>query len=85
MDADPRLVDDVIEPDFDDAFAVDAATVEAFQRDGHACVRGLASPAEVADAFCDSRLGTAYDGTYGMLTSGGLRSIVDRTTPVVED
>jgi putative acyl-CoA dehydrogenase len=43
------------------------------------------APAEVADAFCDSRLGTAYDGTYGMLTSGGLRSIVDRATPVVED
>ena len=43
------------------------------------------APAEVADAFCGSRLGTAYDGTYGMLTSGGLRSIVDRATPVVEE
>ncbi len=42
------------------------------------------APAEVADAFCSSRLGTAFDGTYGMLTSGGLRSIVDRATPVVE-
>jgi putative acyl-CoA dehydrogenase len=43
------------------------------------------APAEVADAFCGSRLGAAYDGTYGMLTSGGLRSIIARATPVVED
>ncbi len=43
------------------------------------------APAEVVDAFCSSRLGASYDGTYGTLTSGGLRSIVDRATPVVED
>jgi putative acyl-CoA dehydrogenase len=43
------------------------------------------APTEVADAFCGSRLGAAYDGTYGMLTSGGLRSIIARATPVVED
>ncbi len=53
-----------------------------------ACLQGSLlvrfAPPEVADAFCDSRLGTAYDGTYGTLTSGGLRAIVDRATPVVE-
>jgi ectoine hydroxylase-related dioxygenase (phytanoyl-CoA dioxygenase family) len=38
----------VPEPDFDDAFTVGTATVEAFRRDGHVCVRGLAAAAEVA-------------------------------------
>jgi ectoine hydroxylase-related dioxygenase (phytanoyl-CoA dioxygenase family) len=33
---------------FADPVAVDAAIVEAFQRDGHACVRGLATAQEVA-------------------------------------
>jgi putative acyl-CoA dehydrogenase len=43
------------------------------------------APAEVADAFCGSRLGTSYDGTFGTLTSSvsDLRGIVDRATPVV--
>jgi putative acyl-CoA dehydrogenase len=43
------------------------------------------APAEVADAFCASRLGTSYDGTYGTLTASttDLRAIVDRATPVV--
>ena len=36
------------------------------------------SPAEVADAFCGSRLGTSYNGTFGMLTSGSLRQVVER-------
>jgi putative acyl-CoA dehydrogenase len=51
-----------------------------------ACLQGSLlvrhAPAAVADAFCGSRLGTTYDGTYGTLTSGDLRTIVDRATPV---
>jgi putative acyl-CoA dehydrogenase len=43
------------------------------------------APAEVADAFCASRLGATYDGTYGMLTSSSadLATIVERATPLV--
>jgi putative acyl-CoA dehydrogenase len=43
------------------------------------------APPEVADAFCDSRLGSSYDGTYGALSTpvADLRTIVARTTPVV--
>jgi putative acyl-CoA dehydrogenase len=41
------------------------------------------SPAEVADVFCASRLGTSYDGTFGALDGGDLRGIVDRATPRV--
>jgi len=37
--------------------------------------------AEVADAFCGSRFGTSYGGTFGMLDSGSLREVVDRATP----
>jgi putative acyl-CoA dehydrogenase len=52
-----------------------------------ACLQGSLlvrfAPAEVADAFCGSRFGTSYGGTFGMLTSGSLRDIVDRSTPVV--
>lgn len=52
-----------------------------------ACLQGSLlvrfAPAEVADAFCDSRLGTSYGGTFGMLASGGLRTVVDRATPSV--
>jgi putative acyl-CoA dehydrogenase len=52
-----------------------------------ACLQGSLlvrfAPPEVADAFCASRLGTSYDGTFGTLDSGNLRSIVDRATPVV--
>ena len=40
------------------------------------------APAEVADVFCASRLG-GHDGTYGMLSGGDLRAIVERVTPVV--
>lgn len=52
-----------------------------------ACLQGSLlvrfAPAEVADAFCASRLGTAYNGTFGTLAGGDLRSIVDRTTPAL--
>ena len=43
------------------------------------------APPEVVDAFCDSRLGSSYDGTYGALSTpaADLRTIVARTTPVV--
>ena len=52
-----------------------------------ACLQGSLlvrfAPPEVADAFCASRLGRSYDGTFGTLDSGGLRSIVERATPVM--
>jgi putative acyl-CoA dehydrogenase len=54
-----------------------------------ACLQGALlvrfAPPEVADAFCGSRLGTSYDGTFGTLTSSeaDLRSIMERATPVV--
>ncbi len=54
-----------------------------------ACLQGALlvrfAPPEVADAFCASRLGTSYDGTYGTLSSpvSDLRTIVTRATPVV--
>jgi putative acyl-CoA dehydrogenase len=54
-----------------------------------ACLQGAllvrSAPPEVADAFCGSRLGTSYDGTYGTLTSPvtDLTAIVARATPVV--
>jgi putative acyl-CoA dehydrogenase len=43
------------------------------------------APEEVADAFCASRLGTSYDGTYGALATSvsDLRAIVERATPAV--
>jgi putative acyl-CoA dehydrogenase len=52
-----------------------------------ACLQGALlvrfASSEVADAFCASRLGTSYDGTYGTLTSSttDLRTIVERATP----
>src|SRR3954454_2112118 len=54
-----------------------------------ACLQGALlvrhAPAEVADAFCGSRLGSAYDGTYGTVTTSAaeLRTIVERTPPVL--
>jgi putative acyl-CoA dehydrogenase len=54
-----------------------------------ACLQGSLlvryAPAEVADVFCGSRLGTSYDGTYGTLSASAaeLRTIVERTTPVL--
>jgi putative acyl-CoA dehydrogenase len=52
-----------------------------------ACLQGSLlvrfAPPEVADAFCASRLGSSYDGTFGTLDSGSLRAIVERATPVL--
>jgi putative acyl-CoA dehydrogenase len=52
-----------------------------------ACLQGALlvqhAPAEVADAFCGTRLGTGYGGTLGTLPRGtDLATIVRRTTPV---
>jgi putative acyl-CoA dehydrogenase len=55
-----------------------------------ACLQGALlvrfAPPEVSDAFCVSRLGTTYDGTYGALTAplSDLRAIVERATPTIE-
>ena len=54
-----------------------------------ACLQGSLlvrfAPPEVADAFCGSRLGSSYDGTYGTLSTSAadLRTIVARTTPTL--
>ncbi|HQR27831.1 MAG TPA: acyl-CoA dehydrogenase family protein [Nocardioides sp.] len=56
-----------------------------------ACLQGSLlvrfAPPEVADAFCATRLDTAYHGTFGTLPpalgSSTMRAIVERTTPVV--
>ena len=52
-----------------------------------ACLQGSLlvrfAPPEVADAFCSSRLGTSYDGTFGTLESANLKAIVERATPTV--
>jgi len=53
-----------------------------------ACLQGALlvqhAPAEVADAFCATRLGTEYGGTLGTLPAGiDLRSIVERAMPVI--
>jgi putative acyl-CoA dehydrogenase len=57
-----------------------------------ACLQGSLlvqhAPAAVADAFCATRLDTAYHGTFGTLPAAlgrdAMRAIVDRTTPVVQ-
>ncbi|WP_017935220.1 acyl-CoA dehydrogenase family protein [Nocardioides sp. Iso805N] len=41
------------------------------------------APAEVADLFCASRLGTGHDGTYGMLSGGDFATVAERSTPTV--
>ncbi|WP_121250944.1 acyl-CoA dehydrogenase family protein [Nocardioides ferulae] len=41
------------------------------------------APAEVADAFCASRLGSSYDGTFGTLEGADLKAIVERVTPTL--
>ena len=53
-----------------------------------ACLQGALlvqhAPAEVADAFCASRLGAEYGGTMGMLPRGtDLAALVERTTPTL--
>ena len=87
--ADPRL-----DRATDEALALlgDEATLEQSARRlaGRmaACLQGSLlvrfAPAEVADAFCASRLGGAHDGTFGTLAGGDLRAIVDRTTPTLD-
>ena len=88
--ADPRLDRAV-----DDALTLlgDAGGVEGSARRlagaMAACLQGSLlvrfAPPEVADAFCASRLGTSYGGTFGTLDVGQqtLRTLVDRTTPVL--
>ncbi|QBR91412.1 acyl-CoA dehydrogenase family protein [Nocardioides euryhalodurans] len=52
-----------------------------------ACLQGSLlvrfAPAEVADAFCASRLAEGHDGTYGALASADLQPIVERHTPTI--
>ncbi|GAB3763134.1 DNA alkylation response protein [Nocardioides ginsengisegetis] len=80
-----RVVDETL------AMLGDSATLEVNARRlaGRmaACLQGALlvqfAPAEVADAFCASRLGTSYDGVFGALESGDLRAIVDRATPAL--
>jgi putative acyl-CoA dehydrogenase len=53
-----------------------------------ACLQGSLlvrhAPAVVADAYCASRLGSAWGGgTFGTLDGGDLRAIVERATPAV--
>ena len=52
-----------------------------------ACLQGSLlvrfAPPEIADAFCASRLGSTYNGTFGTLQSADLGAIVERTTPVL--
>jgi putative acyl-CoA dehydrogenase len=80
-----RAVDDTL------ALLGETATMEVAARrlsgQRAACLQGSLlvrfAPAELADAFCASRLGTAYNGTFGTLQSADLRAIVERTTPVL--
>jgi putative acyl-CoA dehydrogenase len=84
--ADPRL-----DRAIDEALSLlgDAASLEVSARrlagQMAACLQGSLlvrfAPPEVADAFCSSRLGTSYQGTFGTLTGGDLRAIADRATP----
>jgi putative acyl-CoA dehydrogenase len=80
-----RAVDDTL------ALLGDASALEVGARrlagQMAACLQGALlvrhAPAPVADAFCSSRFGTSYGGTFGMLQVGSesLREIVERTTP----
>jgi len=51
-----------------------------------ACLQGSLlvrfAPPEIADAFCATRLGTTYNGTFGTLPGADFRSIVERATPL---
>ncbi|WP_193607727.1 acyl-CoA dehydrogenase family protein [Nocardioides lijunqiniae] len=79
-----RAVDDTL------AMLGDAAGLEVSARRLAArmalCLQGSLlvrfGPPEVADVFCASRLGSSYDGVYGALDRGDLRTIVDRALPV---
>ena len=54
-----------------------------------ACLQGSLlvrfAPPEVADAFCASRLGPTYGGTFGTLDVGSqaVDVLVDRATPAL--
>ncbi len=86
--ADPRL-----DRAIDDALTLlgDVSSLEAGARrlagQMAACLQGSLlvrfAPPEIADAFCETRLGTSYGGTFGTLSGGDLRSIVERTTPTL--
>ncbi len=88
-----RGADSRLDRAIDDTLALlgESAGVEAGARrlagQMAACLQGSLlvrfAPAEVADAFCGSRLGTSYAGTFGMLTSGSLRQVVERATPTM--
>ena len=97
---DPDAFDELLEGDPDAALGLLAAMTGATDEGLRALARRLAgrmatclqgallvrfAPPEVADAFCGSRLGTSYDGTFGTLTSpaSDLRAIVERATPTV--
>ncbi len=41
------------------------------------------SPAEVSDAFCASRLGDSFNGTFGALAGGDLATLTARATPAL--
>ncbi|GAB2858253.1 acyl-CoA dehydrogenase family protein [Nocardioides pacificus] len=81
-----RAVDDTL------ALLGDAAGLEVAARrlagQMAACLQGSLlvrfAPPEVADAFCSSRLGTTWNGTFGTLTTGGLRAIMDRAMPTLD-
>ncbi|MEC9051383.1 MAG: DNA alkylation response protein, partial [Actinomycetota bacterium] len=41
------------------------------------------APAEVADIFCASRLGSSAEGVFGALDGGDLAAVVARTAPTI--
>jgi putative acyl-CoA dehydrogenase len=83
---DPRLdraVESVLETLADSALEAGARRLAGLMA---ACLQGALlvrfAPAEVADAFCATRLGSEYGGTMGTLPRGtDLRAITGRTTP----
>ena len=83
---DPRL-DRAIEGVLESLADTSALEVGARRLAGQmaACLQGSLlvrfGPDAVADAFCASRLGTTYGGTFGALPGGDLSGIVERTTP----
>ena len=86
--ADPRL-DAAVDTTL--ALLGDASSLEVGARrlagQMAACLQGSLlvrfAPPEIADAFCATRLGTTYNGTFGTLPRSDFRSIVERTTPLV--
>jgi putative acyl-CoA dehydrogenase len=87
---DPRLdraIESVLET-MADTSAIEASARSLAGRMA-ACLQGALlvqhAPAEVADAFCATRLGNEYGGTLGTLPrSADLASIVERTTPTLD-